>query len=163
MPSLEIVECGNHEILIFYTSLSNVLDGQACLLSARPDSYQSQSSSSLTHPLGRNPWQGPCDNSIQQSMFSQNGSSQPEEFQVSKHSQLSHLSLLETGGYSQLAHSAFAQRRHKPVSVVEEVSYPNRISRLFHLFPMFVSAPALMMLLPTSASHTRSMLSNSLI
>lgn len=49
-PCLETVECGNHKILIFSTSLSNVLDGQACLLSARPDSYQSQGSSSLTHP-----------------------------------------------------------------------------------------------------------------
>lgn len=143
MPSLETVECSNHEILIFSTPLSNVLDGQACLLSARPDSYQSQSSSSLTHPLGRNPWQGPCDNSIQQSMFSQYGSSQAEEFQVSKHRQLSHLSLLEIGGYSQLAHSAFAQGPHKPVSVLRKLVIQTEFQDCFTFIPcLFQSQPS---------------------
>lgn len=36
----------------------------------RSDSYHSQKLAQSDPPLGRNPWQGPCDDSIQESVFS---------------------------------------------------------------------------------------------
>lgn len=101
-------------------------------------------------PLGGNPWQGPCDDSIQQSVFSQYGSSQAEEFQVSKQSQLSHLSLLETGEYSQLAHSA-----SQASSVLRKLVFQTEFQNCFTFIPCLFQPQPSMMLLSTSASQTQ--------
>lgn len=83
-------------------------------------------------------------------MFSQYGSSQAEEFQVSKQSQLSHLSLLETGEYSQLAHSA-----SQASSVLRKLVFQTEFQNCFTFIPCLFQPQPSMMLLSTPASHTQ--------